>query len=251
MLKIVIVEDDSQTVELIFEILNSFCKDFSIVGVANDIDSALKIIPEKSPDLVLFDINLPDGTSFDIIQQLDNVNYKMIFITAHDKYAIRAIKLSALDYLLKPINPKELVEAVEHAKKLINEECSDIQLNALKNNTQKIKQVSEKIVLKTMESIYLIDVIDIIRCESGGAYTFFYLNGGRKITVSRLLKDYDELLQNEGFFRVHQSHLININFIDKFDKKQGGSLIMKDGANVPVSYRKKDKLLKMFEFFSS
>jgi two-component system LytT family response regulator len=249
MLKIIIVEDNKLTVELIVNILES-CKDVEIVGIAGDIDSGLQIITENSPDLVLFDINLPGGTSFDILQKLDYINFKFVFITAYDKYALRAIKLSALDYLLKPVNSVELINVVKKAKLLIKNESSDVQISALQNNMQNSKNENEKIVLKTFECIYLIAIKDIVRCESGGAYTFFYLKDEKRITVSRLLKEYDELLKDQGFYRVHQSHLVNINYIDRFDKKQGGFLIMKDGASVPVSYRKKDNLLKMFSNYS-
>ena len=251
MIKVVIVEDDVQTVETIAEILNSSCKRVKIVGIANDINSALLVIPEKSPDLVFFDINLTGGTCFDIIQKLDNINFKIIFITAHDKYAIKAIKLSAMDYLLKPVDPKELIDAVNKVYKTIKNKGAEIQLNTLRENIQNKQDEIKHIVLRTFESIYPIDINDIARCESGGAYTFFYLKDGRKITVSRLLKEYDELLQNHGFFRVHQSHLININFINRFDKRQGGTLVMKDGACVPVSFRKKEKFLEIFENLSN
>ena len=248
MLKIIIVEDNKLTVELIVNILDT-CKGVEVIGIAEDIDSAVHIITERSPDLVLFDINLPGGTSFDILQKLDYINFKFVFITAYDKYALRAIKLSALDYLLKPVNSVELINVVKKAKHLIKNENTDIQIGALQNNMQNSKN-NEKIVLKTFECIYLIAIKDIVRCESGGAYTFFYLKDEKRITVSRLLKEYDELLKDQGFYRVHQSHLVNINYIDRFDKKQGGFLIMKDGASVPVSYRKKDNLLKMFSNYS-
>ncbi len=251
MIKVVIVEDDVQTIETINEILSSFCKDVKVVGLAHDIDTGLSVIQENSPDLVLFDINLPGGTSFDIIQKLDDINFKIIFITAYDKYALKAIKLSALDYLLKPIDPKELVDAVNQATEMIQDESTEMQINTLRNNIQNKQNKAKKIVLKTFESIYLVDIQNIVRCESGGAYTFFYLNDGKKITISKLLKEYDELLQDHGFFRVHQSHLININYVERFDKRQGGTLIMKDGASVPVSYRKKENLLKLFENLSN
>lgn len=250
MLKVVIVEDDVQTIETIQEILHSHCNDITVVGVANDIESGLSVIHNVSPDLCLFDINLPGGTSFDIIQNLNNIDFKIIFITAHDKYALKAIKLSALDYLLKPIDPLELIDSVNRASKLIKDKNTELQINTLRDNIQNKKNESKRIVLKTFESIYLVDIQKIVRCESGGAYTYFYLSDGKKITISKLLKEYDELLQDQGFFRVHQSHLINLNFIERFDKKAGGTLVMKDGTTVPVSYRKKESLLKSFEDIS-
>lgn len=249
MLKAVIVEDNVLTAELIASIIETCCPQVEIKGVAHDIENALKIIKEKTPNLVFFDINLHGGTSFDILEKLDHINFKIIFITSFDTYALKAIKLSALDYLLKPVNSAELTNAIKKAEEVISFENTRIQINALRNNIQNKKKEFEKIVLKTLESVYLIDVKDIIRCESGGSYTFFYLNNGKKITVSKLLKEYDELLQDQGFIRVHQSHLININYIDRFDKKEGGLLIMKDGANVPVSYRKKDELFELFDNF--
>ncbi len=247
MLKVVIVEDNVLTAELISGILETCCPQVEIKGVAHTVVSAIEVIKEKSPDIVLFDINLPKGTSFDILNQLDHVNFKIIFVTSYDKYAIKAIKLSALDYLLKPVNPQELTQAIEKAEEIISNENIRIQINALKNNFDNKKKEFEKVVLKTQESVYLINIKDIIRCESGGSYTFFYLNSGKKITVSKLLKEYDELLHEQGFVRVHQSHLININYIERFDRKDGGLLIMQDGTKVPVSYRKKDELFEIFD----
>lgn len=249
MLKAVIVEDNVLTAELIASIIESCCPQVKIEGMAHDVNTAINTIQENSPNLVFFDINLPGGTSFDILNKLDKINFKIIFITSYDDYAIKAIKLSALDYLLKPVSTNELKKAIQKAEEVISYENTMIQINALKNNIQNKKNEFEKIVLKTLESVYLIDVNEIIRCESGGSYTYFYMGSGKKITVSKLLKEYDELLQEQGFIRVHQSHLININYIERFDKKEGGQLILKDGTGVPVSYRKKEELFELFNNF--
>lgn len=247
MLNTVIVEDNVLTAELISGILETCCPQVEIKGVAHTVVSAVQMIKEKSPNLVLFDVNLPKGTSFDILNQLEHINFKIIFITSFDKYAIKAIKLSALDYLLKPVDANELTKAIKKAEEVISSENTRIQINALSKNFNTTKKVFEKLVLKTQESVYIVDIKYIIRCESGGSYTFFYLNSGKKITVSKLLKEYDELLHDQGFVRVHQSHLINVNYIERFDRKDGGLLIMQDGTKVPVSYRKKDELFEIFD----
>ncbi|HAN18300.1 MAG: hypothetical protein A2X13_04630 [Bacteroidetes bacterium GWC2_33_15] len=250
MIKILIVEDERLIQETITEVIKNNCEEIDLLGSAGDVASAKWMIKKTNPDLVLLDVNLPDGTSFDLLQQLDHICFKIIFITAFEEYAIKAIKLSALDYLIKPINPMELIEAINKAKDTIHKSNNDLKLNALLSNIKTISEKSKKIVLKTSESIYLIDIKDIIRCESDGAYTLFYLNDGKKIMISKVLKDYEDLLCEYSFMRVHKSHIVNLNYIDHFEKSDGGSLLLKDHSSIPVSFRKKDQLIKLFEQLS-
>ena len=250
MIKIIIVEDEKPIIETISEIIQNHCIDVELIGVAQNISSAKKLIQKTKPDLVLLDINLTDGTSFELLEQLEDIDFKIIFITAFEEYAIKAIKLSAIDYLVKPLDPVELINAIEKAKAIASQNNNELKLKALLSNISNIADKPKKIVLKTAESVYLIDVKDIIRCEYDGAYTRFYTNDGKKILISKVLKDYEELLQECGFMRIHKSHIINLNFIDRFEKADGGYLILKDQSSIPVSVRKKDRLFKHFENLS-
>jgi two-component system LytT family response regulator len=176
MLKIIIIEDEKPILDTIIEIVEKHCSEIEILGTAQTITSASEIIQNSKPDLVLLDINLPDGTSFELLEKLGNVDFKIIFITAFEEYAVKAIKLSAIDYLVKPIDPIELIQALDKAKEMVHKESNEIKLNALLTNINEISEKPKKIVLKTAENIYLIDVKDIIRCESDGAYTKFFIN---------------------------------------------------------------------------
>ncbi|MDA3952731.1 MAG: LytTR family DNA-binding domain-containing protein [Bacteroidales bacterium] len=251
MTKVVIVEDEKHIQESIREIISEHCKNVIISGIANNIETAKTLLNETNPDLVLLDINLPDGTSFELLEQLNQINFKIIFITAFEEYALRAIKLSAIDYLVKPIDPIELINTVNKAVELIDESSNEINLKALLSNIDTLTNSTKKIVLKTAESIFLINIPDIIRCESNGAYTTFYINDDKKIMISKTIKDYEELLDNNGFMRVHKSHIVNLKFIDRYKKADGGSLILKNKSEVPVSFRKKEKLIKLLESLSS
>jgi two-component system LytT family response regulator len=247
MINISIVEDEENILSSIKQILNEYCSEVNIIGTASDIKSATDLLNNDDTDLALLDINITGGIIFDVLKKLDNVRFKIIFITAHEEYAIQAIKFSAFDYLLKPIDPLELIKSINNASKTINKENTDIQLSTLVNNLDAGEKGTQKIILKTSESIHLAGIEDIIRCESDSSYTTFYLISGKKVMVSKTLKEYDELLSDKGFFRVHQSHLINLNYIDHFEKGEGGYLVMKDKSQVPVSFRKKDALLKTFD----
>ncbi len=247
MLKIILIEDEVKTLQNIRFVIEKYCDDVEVIGTSNSVKSALELFENTSPDLVLSDINLPDGTSFDILEQLSEIDFKIIFITAFEEYAIKAIKFSALDYLVKPIDPKELIATIEKAKIHLENENENLKLKALLANVRDFSDSLKKIVLKTSNSIYVIDVQDIIRCESDSSYTKFFLKDSRKIMVSKVLKEYTELLKDSGFIRVHKSHLINLNYIDRFNKADGGYLIMKDTSSVPVSQRKRDTILNFFD----
>jgi len=247
MLNIVIIEDEEKTLHFISNIINEYCSGTQIIGTASDARSAVELLQNIKPDLVLSDINLPDGTSFDILNRLEEIDFKIIFITAFEEYAIKAIKFSALDYLVKPIDPQELISVIKKAGEHIERENNNLKLKTLLLNVRDFSEKLKKIVLKTSDSIYIIDVQDIIRCESDSSYTLFFIKDGRKIMVSKVLKDYDELLSDSGFLRVHKSHLVNLNHINKFNKADGGFLEMKDNSNVPVSQRKRDMILAFFE----
>ena len=249
-MKIVVVDDEQKIREGITDIIRNYCPDVESVFEASDVSSALRIIDEVEPDVLILDISLGDETSFDLLEQLNHAEFKIIFVTAYEEHALKAIKISALDYLVKPLNPKELIQAVNNASKQLESDQTELKLNALLTNIKNISEGVKKIILKTSESIFMVNIRDIIRCESDDCYTKFHLIDSRKIMVSKTLKEYEELLSEYGFFRSHQSHMVNLYFMDRFDKKSGGTIFMKDNSKVLVSSRKRNFLLKEIDKLS-
>ena len=247
MKKIMIVDDEKPTRELIQNMLLGFDMELEINIESNNVKTALEQFDIFHPDILLLDIQMPDGNGFDVLRKIDQEKIHVIFITAYQEYAIQAIKFSAVDYILKPIDARELKESIEKALELMHFDQQNIKesLKVLEENL--IPQKRKKLVLKTQESNYIVSIDDIIRCESDKNYTFFYLQEGKKILVSKTLKDFDILLSPYNFCRVQQSHLINLNFVDRYDKIDGGSVIMKDNSSVPLSPQKKDIFFKMLE----
>lgn len=242
MISVVIVDDEPKARETIAKLLALSPVKVNVIGAAEDIATGFETISHLSPQLVLLDINLPDGTGFDLLKKFEKINFQVVFITAHEEYAIQAFKCSALDYVLKPINSADLFRAIERAnERLSNDEMAG-KLNALLSNLDKLR----KVVLKTAESIHIINVDTIIRCEADVNYTTFFLVNGKRLLVSKPLKDYDELLCPAGFFRTHQSHLINLDHMLRYDKNDGGYIVMDDNSPVPVSTRRKEALFELF-----
>lgn len=245
MKKALIIDDENRTRELIAKMIDSFGFDIETLPVGENVQSGIQAIDELHPDIVFLDIQMPDGTGFDVLKSVKNKNFEVIFITAHEEFAIKAIKFSALDYLLKPIDPTELRTAVEKAIKAIDDKKEDSQFEALQHNIQPHQK--RRLVLKTQESVYVVELDEIIRCEADRNYTSFFLVGGKKILVSKTLKEYETLLSSHNFLRVQQSHLINLDYVDRYDKGSGGSVVMKDGSEVPLSPAKRDIFFKILE----
>ncbi|MEN9442987.1 MAG: hypothetical protein RLZ33_3064 [Bacteroidota bacterium] len=245
MKKALIIDDENRTRELIAKMITSFGFDIEAIPAGENVQSGIKAIEEIKPDIVFLDIQMPDGTGFDVLRSVKNKNFEVVFITAHEEFAIKAIKFSALDYLLKPIDPSELRAAVEKAIKAVDDKKEDSQFEALQNNIQPSQK--RRLVLKTQESVYVVELHEIIRCEADRNYTSFFLVGGKKILVSKTLKEYETLLSSHNFLRVQQSHLINLDYVDRYDKGNGGSVVMKDGSEVPLSPAKRDIFFKILE----
>lgn len=201
---------------------------------------ALKKIKELQPDLLFLDVQLPDGSGFDILELLPNLNFNIIFVSAYDKYAINAFKFSAIDYLLKPVEPDLLVRAIEKSKKEDQLKSMEGKLNVLLSNKNNV----EKIALPSSNGLELIKLNDIIYCQADSNYTIFHLIGGEKILVSRSLKEYDDILSQQGFFRIHQSYLIKLSYVKKYVKGEGGTVILENGKELDVSRRRKEGFLK-------
>ncbi len=244
MIKAVIVDDEINNQELISNLLKSYVENINVVGLANSVESAYKTISEQNPDLVFLDIQMPDGTGFDLLKKFEKINFKIIFVTAHQEFAIEAFKYSAVDYILKPLAPAQLLAAVKKMEDAMSSEELNIKLKTLLSNIAEPIKNKKKIVLKTMERIYSVDLDDIIRFESDGGYTKVYLLDGKRIMVSKTMKEFDDLLLDVGFLRVHHSHLINMNHLFCFEKTEG-HVVMKDDSIVPVSNRKKDHLMEL------
>ena len=243
MLSILVIDDEQKARDTIRNILKLSTIRLEILGEAASVDEGFDLIKQLNPNLILLDINMPDGTGFDLLKKFDSFYFKVIFITAYEEYAVKAFKFSALDYILKPFQAGELLRAVEKAGEALDNEKTELKFKTFLGNLDKLK----KVVLRTAESIHIINLNDIIRLEADVNYTRFFLDSGKKLLVSKTLKEYDEMLGESGFFRSHQSHLVNLDYILSFEKTEGGHLVMADESQVPVSSRKREALFKIFE----
>lgn len=246
-MKILVIDNETNIREGLVSMMQSFCDDLTEIHEANGVVSGLEKIETIKPDVVFLDVELDDGTGMDLLSKLTEINFHLIFITAHNKYAIDAFKFSAIDFLLKPIAPDELINAFEKVKQQHKNKHLSNQLQVMQESLHRITSREKKIVLKDNSSIYFINVNDIVRCESSGQYTEFYIEDAKRIVISKSLKEYEALLEPFGFIRPHHSHLININKILRFDKVNGGSLIMETLEEIPVSHRKKAQILRVLD----
>ncbi len=245
MKKALVIDDENRTRDLIAKMINSFGLDIVAIPAGESVASGIKAIEKHRPDIVFLDIQMPDGTGFDLLRSIPTKSFEVIFITAHEEFAIKAIKFSALDYILKPVDADELKNALEKALNSIGSKKEESQFDALQMNIQPNQK--RRLVLKTQESVHVIELDNIIRCEADRNYTSFYLLGGKKILVSKTLKDYETLLSGHNFLRVQQSHLINLDYVARYDKGNGGSVVMKDDSEVPLSPAKRDIFFKILD----
>ena len=244
MIRAVIIEDEAQSRELLNALVVKHCEGVSIVDLAKNVESGVEAIKKHQPDLIFLDISMPDGTGFDLLGKVKDQKFDVIFTTATDKYAIKAIKYSAMDYLLKPIDIEELVLAVKKVKEKKSSSGSAENLAFLLQNLQQKNENYAKITLPVANAYEVVNIRDIIRCEAEGSYTTFYLVNNKKIVVSVNLKYYEDLLPEKDFFRIHHHHLINMTHVIRFLKVDGGYAIMSDGAQVELARRKKDEFLE-------
>ncbi|WP_420322239.1 LytR/AlgR family response regulator transcription factor [Flagellimonas sp.] len=242
----IIVDDEARHHETLGKMLNNFCPEINVLGNAHNVNEAVNLINDIKPEIIFLDIEMPGGNGFTLLDHFEEPPFEVIFTTAHDLYAINAIKYAALDYLMKPINIRELQEAVARATKVINKKenrTSQEKINVLKSNLKLEDQRFTKIALPSSDGIDFIETEAIIRAEAERSYSNFYLENGKKVLVSKPLKEYEALLEQCNFFRVHKSHMINLTHLEKYVKGKGGYVIMKDGSHVDVSVRKKEDLL--------
>ncbi len=243
MIRALIIDDEEQSRKLLISLLSFLPIKTEIVAEADDVESGIEAINKYKPELVFMDIHLKIGLGFEILAHFVNPDFQVIFTTAHDNYAIRAFRFSALDYLLKPINPDELLQALQKTiQSRADSEHLHGKLQVLDFNK---KNKDKKLALSDSDGIHFVKVKDIVFCKSEGSYTTFFLNNNLNILISKGIKEYDDLLCPFGFFRAHQSYLVNLSYINKFLKEDGGTLLMTNGSKICVSRRKKEKLLEI------
>lgn len=241
-IRTIVVEDEQKSVELLKKLLEKHCPEVEYCGSAGGVSEGINIISETKPDLVLLDIEMHDGTGFDLLERIGEKSFDVIFTTAYIQYSIKAIRFSAMDYILKPIDPDELVEAVRRCAERQRHEVAEDRFNALLTNLN-VESSKKRIVIPEGDGMTFVALGDIIRCESDGNYTFFILKGGKRIVATRTLGDYEELLSEDHFIRIHRSHLINLDHVSRYIKGEGGYVVMSDGSEVEVSRRKKADFL--------
>ncbi|MGV7106613.1 LytR/AlgR family response regulator transcription factor [Flavobacterium sp. U410] len=249
MLRAVVIDDVENIRKKNISVIKEFCPNITIIGQADSVESGIKAIKKLSPDLVFLDVEMPDGTGFEMLQKLKPFDFKVIFITGYEDFAIKAFRFSAIDYLLKPLDPTDLAEAVKKVEDSLSKEVFEMKLNNLFTNLERPKNL-QKLILKTAERIYSVNVQDIVNCESDKNYTTFYFINAPKLIVSTNLKEYETILTPHNFFRTHQSHLINMTYFDHFIKSEGGNtIVMKNKTIIPLSVRKKEEFLVLLENF--
>ncbi len=246
MLHVLIIDDEPHICDSLNKLLVRHCPDVVVSGTANSVATGITAILDLHPDLVLLDIQMADGTGFDLLNALPVIDFKIIFVTAFDQFAVQAFRFSAVDYLLKPVNPEFLAEAVTRAGKQIREH-QDLEIQALRENLKNIDSQHKKIIMKTAENVYLLNMQDIVCCESDNNYTSVHFINGEKIVVSKTLKEYDEMLVGCGFYRVHKSFLINLAHIKRFEKQEGGYIVLINEMKIPVASRKREEMIELME----
>jgi len=244
MIRTIIIEDEQKSLEMLAAIIKKNCPELEIVGLAQNVKEGVALIEKENPQLVFLDISMPDGSGFDLLEKVMGHKFDLIFATASDKYAIRAFRYSACDYLLKPIDIDELKLAVNKVVKKNVKAPNMDNLEFLIQHLKRSEDVPQKITLPTGNAYEIVSIKDIIRCEADGSYTNFFLSDKRKLMISAGLKHYEELLPESDFIRVHHHHLINMNHVVRFLKEDGGYAIMSDGTKIEISRRKKDTFME-------
>lgn len=241
-MRALIVDDEISNQENLQQLLKVYGGDVQVVAVAESIDEALMAINLYKPELVFLDIQLHGRSGFELLKQLDEINFAIIFVTAYDQYGIQAVKFAALDYILKPIDIDELTMALNKARKAISQAKKNERLNHLLEYLKDENQTSPRIALPMFGETRYVNVRDIVRCEADNTYTHFILTDGEKIMVSKTLKEYADILTRYGFMRPHQTHLVNMAHIKSWIREDGGSLLLKDNTKIPISKLNRQKI---------
>lgn len=246
-LKAIIVEDELASRETLTSYLIKYCPNVELIDEADSVKSGLEVIKKHKPDVVFLDIEMPFGNAFDLLEQIEKVDFEVVFVTAYSNYAIQALNMSASYYILKPISIDELVKAVEKITQKSTEQEMPVHSKVLLENIQAVNKHNHKIVLPQLNGFDVVKINDIIRCQANDNFTEFYLTNGTKKLISRTLKFYEDLLKDFDFVRIHKSHLINIQYVVKYLKGKGGQVEMTDGSVVDVSVNQKASFLEKFK----
>lgn len=242
----VIIDDDQKNLKILRKMLEAFCPEVNITGEAMNALTGFDLIKQEKPDIVFLDIEMPYGNAFDLLDRLMPVNFEVIFITAFDEHSLKAFRYSAIDYLLKPVDIEELKAAVQKAaEKQLLKTTNDRLSNLLSNLSPRPNNL-QKIAIATQDGLVFVSLQQIIRCEASKNYTYFHLQGNKKIIASKNILEYEELLPQDTFFRIHNSHIINLNHINSYQKGRGGNVVMEDGTVIEVAARRKDEFLARF-----
>jgi two-component system LytT family response regulator len=242
-LKTIIIDDEVNAVDFINTIIGEYCPELEVVGKAHNVTEGVSKIMESKPDLVFLDVEMPNGTGFDLLAHFPEKEFDVVFITAFNHYAIKAIKFSAVDYILKPININEFIEAVSRvlqkrsSTSVRGNDNFKILMENLKTSTP------SRLAIPTSDGMEYLNPKEILRIEADRSYSWFFLAGNRKILVSKNLKEFQDLLGDRYFFRSHNSHLINLKYVRRFIRREGGYIEMQDGAHIPISRNRKDLFL--------
>ncbi len=243
MIQALIIDDEKHCIEWVEELLMPYRENIQCVGTAQNLQDACTLTKERQPDLVFLDVQIDDKTGFDFLRAVSPISFDVIFTTAYEKYAVQAFKFSAVDYLLKPIDTDDFEKAIKKFETKSAIKHLEQKIDVLLHNLERQNAV-KKITVPTMSGYEFLEVSDIIRCHSDVNYTEIYLKNGQKIMVSKTLKSFEELLEPEYFFRVHNSHLINLREVKKYVKGKGGYVTMNDNTHIAVSTRRKDEFLR-------
>jgi two-component system LytT family response regulator len=245
MIKALLVSGDREAVSVVTQIFSDFYPNLDFLCVAGSIQEGITRAAQAQPDILLLDTKLADGSGFEILKHLEPNAFKIIFLSGHIEFALRAFKYTAVDFLLKPTDPDELTDAINRACEQIRQE-EKLHFSVLAENIRNLNK-KEKIILKTFDHIHLVNQDEIIRVEADRNYSTFFIIDGRKIMVSKSIKDFEDQLNDKGFYRIHKSHIINISLVKYFDKAEGGFVVMVDGVSIPVASRKRELLLELFD----
>jgi two-component system, LytTR family, response regulator len=247
-IKVLIVDDEKASRDTLAGVLEKEHPEVYLAGQATGVEDAWQQIAVLKPDLVFLDIKMADGSGFDLLNRFEQAEFRVIFVTAYDDFTLDAIRFSAFDYLLKPINSHELREALDRFRKsLAGPDNLNVRMKAFINNYNADEAGRKKIVLKTADSIYLVPISTIIRCEAYNNYSWVYFSDQPKLLISKPLKHFEEMLGHYGFMRVHQSHLVNLSHLVRINKVDGGMVVLSDNIPVPISTRKREQVFRILQ----
>lgn len=246
----ILIDDDNSIIITLKHLLETRYSDLiELCGTASNVSSGVKLAREQEPALIFLDINLPDGEGFDVLSQIqdDDFNFDVIFITAHDQFALKAFDFAALDYIMKPFNPEDIDAALDRVRRLQQQDSIKDKVNVYQEAKN---QEYERMIIPSSDGLSIINIDDILRLEASDTYTFFYINNGQKLLASKPLSNFERILADLHFQRIHSKNLVNLKYIQRYNKGKGGSVIMTDGAEVEVSVRKKTEFLNALKQYA-